>query len=128
MIFWFSANEPDASLEVNVRPSGRNDFVREYLHRLEKGDVIIPDRVRIDVHADFFQSEIVCLSHLLPERGQLAFGITNIIQVTFPKVDIQNFDERSLEKLEGSEQTGEQVEPRSVEKHVPSRLFHSFVL
>ena len=77
---------------VHVRLRERRDRVGEDLHRFEKGDVIIPDRVGIDVHADLLQGEIVRLSHFLSERRQFAFGITNIIQITFPQVDIQNFD------------------------------------
>ena len=71
----------------------------QYLHRLEKVDVVHPDLIGHNVHSNFLQSKIIGLSHFLSVRGQLAFGLLDVVEIQFPQVDVEHLDQATLEKL-----------------------------
>ena len=65
----------------------------------EKLDIIDPNLMGLDVHAHLVQREVVSLRHLLAIRRQGPFGLLHVIQIAFPQVDIQDFDETTLKEF-----------------------------
>ena len=70
-----------------------------HLHRLEEVDVIHPDLIWHDVHANFLQGKIICLRHFLSVWWQCPLGLFDVAQVQLPEINVQNFDQATLEKL-----------------------------
>jgi len=49
---------------------------------------------------------------LLLVAGQLPFGLSDIREVTFPQVDVQDFHEAPLKQLQGREHKMQELEQR----------------
>ena len=103
----FNSNIPNASHVDDIRYTGDHItcnplILRVRSHRFdrfEELDVVDPNLVGVDVHAHLIQREVVRLCHFFSIRGQRSFRLFHVVQIAFPQINVENFDEAALKQL-----------------------------